>query len=368
MWAAIGPLTTPPIPYDPAIPLGIDVRQPRADQHPDRNHLGTPGFRKLDHHPVMGFFNSGWAAHRVSGTSVQADLASGTLLGISAAPVPLASGPDIAGVLNFSSTVSGLYSTSTLELGIGLSLRRRWHRQPTRRLHAQRRGGTLFNFGFTNIGTLNLGNANLGDYNVGSGNLGSYSFGSGNIGNRFRFRTSGSNNFGFVGGNNLGFANTGPGLTEALRNIGFGVSAATTTASRTSVATSASAFWALEYWCGLTGDNQVSSGGAELRQRQHRLLQLRQRQHQLLPAQVASVGIGLTQSSCNFGHLGNVERSTGPTPAAWHWSRQRRKLQHRQPGIGDITQATSAGSTSTVQKPRRPQHQLGTLATLTPAP
>ncbi|WP_373155735.1 PPE family protein, partial [Mycobacterium marinum] len=61
------------------------------------------------------------------------------------------------------------------------------------------------NLGFANVGFRNFGNGNVGDYNLGSGNLGSENVGSSNIGS-----------------GNIGFGNSGPALTAALNNIGFG--------------------------------------------------------------------------------------------------------------------------------------------------
>jgi len=86
------------------------------------------------------------------------------------------------------------------------------------------------NWGFGNGGDGNLGSGNSGDKNLGGGNIGSGNLGSGNLGsNNFGSGNNGSNNFGAgnTGNGNIGFGNTGN------NNIGFG----------------------------LTGDNQFGFGG-----------------------------------------------------------------------------------------------------------
>ena len=76
------------------------------------------------------------------------------------------------------------------------------------------------NWGFGNGGDGNLGSGNVGDKNLGGGNVGSGNLGSGNLGsNNFGSGNNGSNNFGSgnTGNGNIGFGNTGNG------NIGFGL-------------------------------------------------------------------------------------------------------------------------------------------------
>jgi PPE-repeat protein len=86
------------------------------------------------------------------------------------------------------------------------------------------------NWGFGNAGNANLGSGNAGDKNFGGGNIGSGNLGSGNLGsNNWGWGNNGSNNFGSgnTGNGNIGFGNTG--------NNNFGI--------------------------GLTGDNQFGIGG-----------------------------------------------------------------------------------------------------------
>ncbi len=76
------------------------------------------------------------------------------------------------------------------------------------------------NWGFGNGGDGNLGSGNDGSKNLGGGNVGSGNVGSGNLGsNNFGSGNNGSNNFGSgnTGNGNIGFGNTGNG------NIGFGL-------------------------------------------------------------------------------------------------------------------------------------------------
>ncbi|OOD75095.1 hypothetical protein BWP20_22465, partial [Mycobacterium tuberculosis] len=112
-----------------------------------------------------GFFNSG-----TGGTSGFGNVGSGgsgfwNIAGNLGNSGFLNVGPLTSGILNFGNTVSGLYNTSTL--GLATSAFHSGVGNTDSQLAGFMRnaaGGTLFNFGFANDGTLNLGNANLGDY------------------------------------------------------------------------------------------------------------------------------------------------------------------------------------------------------------
>lgn len=80
-------------------------------------------------------------------------------------------------------------------------------------------GGTTFNLGVGNVGSLNLGDGNVGDNNVGSGNQGLGNVGFGSVGDgNFGSGNAGDNN---VGGGNAGSGNLGSGNLGS-RNLGWG--------------------------------------------------------------------------------------------------------------------------------------------------
>lgn len=213
-----------------------------------------PGFFNTGTVASSGFFNTGagggsgilnTGAGLTSGFFNQALVAGSGLSGYSSS----GSG---SGFSNLGSAVSGWRNTSSIDptLGaflsgfgnIGVLLAGMYINGPT--------GGTTFNLGAGNVGSLNFGDGNFGnnnlgagnqgngnwgfgnggdgnlgsgndgDKNLGGGNTGSGNVGSGNLGsNNFGSGNNGSNNFGFgnTGNGNIGFGNTGNG------NIGFGL-------------------------------------------------------------------------------------------------------------------------------------------------
>jgi PPE-repeat protein len=141
----------------------------------------------------------------------------------------------LSGIENFGALLSGYYINgvtggSTFNLGAGNvgSLNFGDGNVGDNNLGAGNDGNG--NWGFGNAGNANLGSGNAGDKNLGGGNIGSGNLGSGNLGsNNWGWGNNGGSNFGAgnTGNGNIGFGNTGN------NNIGIG----------------------------LTGDNQFGIGG-----------------------------------------------------------------------------------------------------------
>jgi hypothetical protein len=121
-------------------------------------------------------------------------------------------------------------------------------------------GGTSFNVGIGNVGSLNVGGGNVGEYNVGFGNFGTVNFGSGNVGD-FNLGNGNAGNLNIGSGNagdgNVGFGNLGDknvGLgNNGSGNVGFG-NTGTGNIGFGNTGTGNIGF-------GLTGTNQIGFGG-----------------------------------------------------------------------------------------------------------
>ncbi len=126
-----------------------------------------------------------------------------------------------SGFSNLGSGVSGWRNTSSLSLtdpaflsgfeNLGAALSGAYVNQVT--------GGTTFNLGSGNVGSMNFGDGNKGSNNIGAGNLGGMNLGFGNGGDgNVGSGNTGNNNY---GGGNEGFGNIGSGNLGA-QNFGWG--------------------------------------------------------------------------------------------------------------------------------------------------
>ena len=181
---------------------------------------------------VSGFFNlaalvgAGLSGYSSSGSgSGFSNLGSGVSGWRNTSSLSLSEPAFLSGFENVGVTLSGWYVNgltggTTFNLGAGNvgSLNFGDGNQGDNNLGAGNRGNG--NWGFGNAGDANLGSGNAGDKNLGGGNIGSGNLGSGNLGsNNWGWGNNGGSNFGAgnTGNSNIGFGNTGNG------NIGIGL-------------------------------------------------------------------------------------------------------------------------------------------------